>query len=183
MGWTKDCPRLLRGGGGVSLGRVLIGILSDSHGHADAMAAAVRALQEAGAEYLIHCGDVGPAAMLDSLAGLPAAFVWGNTDWERDELLRYGEHLGLTSAGAMADLTLDGKRIAVIHGHDAALKRTLLEGQEYDYLFQGHTHVARAEVFGRTRIINPGALYRTPARSVATVELSTGRLRFLPVKI
>src|ERR1700754_735549 len=66
--------------------RVLIGILSDTHGRADAMALAMQALRNGGAEFFIHCGDVGSEGVLDHLAGAPAAFVWGNTDWDRAAL-------------------------------------------------------------------------------------------------
>ena len=38
---------------------VIIGILSDTHDHPDAMRQALRVLQDAGAEFFAHCGDIG----------------------------------------------------------------------------------------------------------------------------
>src|SRR5689334_2841544 len=61
---------------------MLLGILSDTHDKADMIAAAVTLLQQQGAEFFIHCGDVGGEHILDSLTGLKAAFVWGNNDWD-----------------------------------------------------------------------------------------------------
>ena len=55
---------------------MLIGILSDTHDRIETMAAAVQLLQSRGAEYFIHCGDVGSPAVLDYLAGQKACFVW-----------------------------------------------------------------------------------------------------------
>src|SRR5215813_421018 len=116
---------------------MLIGILSDTHGKTEAMATGLQLLQSRGAQYFVHCGDVGSTQVLDYLAGLPAAFVWGNCDWDRLALERYAQKLRIDCFGPYGDLTLDGKRIALIHGDDARLKRQLLAGQAHDYLLQG----------------------------------------------
>ena len=62
---------------------MIVGILSDTHDQYDRMGRAVRTLKERGAEFFIHCGDVCQPRLLDHLAGLPSAFVWGNCDWDR----------------------------------------------------------------------------------------------------
>jgi putative phosphoesterase len=162
--------------------RVILGILSDTHGRADAAAEGMRVLRAAGATYFIHCGDVGSESVLDHLAGTQASFVFGNTDWDRRPLERYAQSIGVTCHGAAADLTLDGKRIAVVHGDDPRLKQHLLAGQEYDYLFQGHTHVPADERVGRTRVINPGALHRARVKTVATVDPARDAVQFLKVE-
>ena len=159
----------------------MIGILSDTHDRADATKAAVELLKQHGAEFYIHCGDVGSERVLDQLAGLPVAFVWGNNDWDRKSLEEYARTLGLDCRGAMADLQLDGKRLAVIHGDDFALRRKLLLEQKYDYLLLGHTHLRQDERSGKTRVINPGALYRAREKSVALLRTDTDMLRFFVV--
>ena len=159
----------------------LVGILADTHDHADAMKAAIGVLRQFGAEFYIHCGDVGGEAILDQLAGLTSAFVWGNNDWDRAPLNRYAQSIGVACYGAMADLELGGKRLAVIHGDDFALQRKLVESQKYDYLLQGHTHVRQDERIGKTRLINPGALYRTRQKSVALLDLIVDKIQFLVV--
>src|SRR6476620_4654060 len=105
---------------------MLLGILSDTHDRVDAMAEGVRLLKEAGAEFFIHCGDVGSERVLDHLAGLPSAFVFGNTDWDRATLARYAETIGVACHGTFADLELGGKKIAVMHGDITELKRRIL---------------------------------------------------------
>lgn len=157
---------------------MVIGILSDTHGRADAAAAAMRLLKGAGAAFFVHCGDVGTEAVLDALAGEPAAFVFGNCDWDRDPLRRYAALVGVACHGTVADLDLGGKRVAVVHGDDARLRQQLLAAGTYDYLFQGHTHVPHDECVGRTRVINPGALHRAKMKTVATLDLATDRLTF-----
>jgi putative phosphoesterase len=160
---------------------VLIGILSDTHDHADVARIAVELLGRKGAEFYIHCGDVGGQEVLDELAGKPAAFVWGNNDWDRRALQRYADGLGIACYGAMADLTLDGKRIAVLHGDDLRLKKQLLDGQRFDYLMQGHTHIPLDERVGKTRVINPGALYRAREKTVALLDTAADVLTFLTI--
>lgn len=149
---------------------MIIGILSDTHGRLPAVAAGLRALQDAGAEYFIHCGDIGSAAVLDHLAGLPSAFVLGNTDWDPRELERYAAQLQIRCLGRFGELTLDGKNLAVIHGDDFRLKNRLLMDQKHDYLLQGHTHVPEEQQIGRIHLINPGALYRATQKTVALLD-------------
>ncbi len=153
---------------------MLLGIFSDTHDRYDTLEAAVKALRARGAEYFIHCGDVGQSRLLDLLAGLPAAVVWGNCDFDREVLQNYAGEIGVKFYGAFADLELAGKTIAVLHGDDHARYRAAVESQKYDYLFHGHTHVRRDEMIGRTRIINPGALYRATPKTAALLDLKKG---------
>ena len=162
---------------------MIIGILSDTHDHADAMAAGLAALAAAGAEFYIHCGDIGSQRCIDLLAGLKCAFVFGNTDFDRVALARYAETIGVPCYGNFADLGLAGKKIAVTHGDDYRLKQRILSAQEHDYLFQGHTHVRADERIGRTRLINPGALHRATTKTVAALDTATDRLQFITVSL
>ena len=160
---------------------MLIGILSDTHDRVDAMAAGMALLRARGAEFFIHCGDVGSERVLDHLAGVPAAFVFGNTDWDRAALTRYAKSIGVPCHNALADLDLGGKKFAVTHGDDFKLKQRLLTEQRHDYLLQGHTHLRADERVGRTRIINPGALHRAKEKTVALLDTASDRLSFLVV--
>jgi putative phosphoesterase len=158
-----------------------IGILSDTHDKLPAMQAGLNLLRQSGAEFFIHCGDVGSEPILDQLAGLPSAFVWGNNDWDRPALERYAHNLGITCYGDFGDLELGGKRFAVIHGDDLRLRQRILTEQHHDYLLQGHTHLRHDEKIGTVRCINPGALYRARDKSVAILDTETDRLTFLTV--
>ncbi|HEX8524973.1 MAG TPA: YfcE family phosphodiesterase [Tepidisphaeraceae bacterium] len=157
---------------------MIIGLLGDTHGRTQPMADAMKLLAAAGAQHYIHTGDVGAVEILDYLAGVPSAFVFGNNDWDRASMSRYAEKIGVSCYGNFADLTLDNKRIAVIHGDDPKLKQRILADQQFDYLFQGHTHIRKDEKIGRTRLINPGALHRTAQKTVATVDTQTDKVQF-----
>jgi uncharacterized protein len=160
---------------------VIVGILSDTHGKLAATQAGLAALKQAGAEFFIHCGDVGGKQIFDLFAGLPMAFVWGNCDFDRGSLQKYAVGLGLEYHDDPADLTLDGKRIAVTHGDHAEIFQKLLSERKHDYLFHGHTHVARDQKLNGMRVINPGALHRSARPTVAVLDTQTGQVRLIPV--
>jgi putative phosphoesterase len=162
---------------------LILGILSDTHDRVDAAAAAVATLKAAGAAYYIHCGDVGGEQVLDQLAGLQAAFVWGNTDWDRATLQRYASDAGIQCFGAFGELELDGKAIAIAHGDDTRAVRRVLDGQRHDYLFVGHSHVKADARVGRVRVINPGALHRAKEKTVATLDTASDLLRFITLAV
>ncbi len=70
-----------------------IGIVSDSHDRALALAGAVAAAQAAGAQAIVHCGDLIGANTLRPLfeLGVPVHFVNGNNLGDRVEALRRRE--------------------------------------------------------------------------------------------
>jgi putative phosphoesterase len=158
----------------------ILGVLSDTHDRVDAAAAGINVLRAAGAEFLIHCGDVGGERILDLLAGFPSVFVWGNCDSDRASLADYARDLGVECAGDMASLKFSGKKIAVTHGDNPKVLRQIIE-DGFDYLFVGHTHIPSDQRNGKLRIINPGALHRAARKSVALVGLESGSLRFIEV--
>jgi putative phosphoesterase len=160
---------------------MLIGVLSDTHDRVEAMAAAIELLRQREAEFFIHCGDVGSTRVLDYLAGLPSAFVWGNCDYDRLGLARYAEKLGIQCFGAYGELELGGKLMGVLHGDDPKAKEQMLSGGRFDYIVQGHTHQREDRRIGRTRLINPGALHRANPKTVALLETAADTVEFLVV--
>jgi len=163
-------------------GGVIVGVLSDTHGKAQTAAAAVKLLLAHGAEYLVHCGDVGETDVLDCLAGHPSMFVFGNNDWDRQGLLRYAKQIGVECGEEMGKLSLGDKRAVVTHGDSERLIGQVLKEQMVDYLFVGHTHHPMDQRHGRVRIINPGALCRTVQKTVAVLDTVADELQFHVVK-
>ncbi len=136
----------------------MIGIVSDTHGNADNAAEALDLLRRRDIETVIHCGDIGGAAVVSLFAGFDAWFVLGNVD--RDYQLLADAVRNVCGPGRLAmthRLEIGGKRIAVCHGHTEEFGR-LWEAGDIDYLLYGHTHRRRNERLGEVRVINPGAL-------------------------
>jgi putative phosphoesterase len=158
-----------------------IGILADSHGRAEITARAVHALLEAGAETLIHLGDIEDERVIDELAGHRAHIVFGNCDWDAKTLARYAASLGVIVDDPIGYLDVASKRLAFTHGHLPELMRQALEDGA-DYLLHGHTHRVRDEQVGSTRVINPGALFRARRYTAAVLEPETDTLEIIDLR-
>ena len=92
------------------------GILSDTHDRVERTKAGVGLLVNAGAEALIHCGDITIPEVVYELAPLPSYFVFGNCDFDLDELRRAIASIGGTCLERGGLIERDGRRLAVTHG-------------------------------------------------------------------
>jgi putative phosphoesterase len=163
------------------IGVMRVGILGDTHDKVERTRAAVRLLVDSGAEVLVHCGDITIPEVVHELAPLPSFFVFGNCDFELDDLRRAIATVGGTCLERGGLIDLRGHRLAVTHG-DSADEIHRLEAERPDYLFSGHTHKALDIRCGPTRLINPGALHRAPTWTVAVLDLASGALELLPIR-
>lgn len=158
---------------------MMIGVLSDTHDRFPQTRRAVEVLLQRGAKALIHCGDLTSEGILDLLAGeVPAYFVYGNNDWDREGLQRYAAGLGITCLGTHGVVDLGGKRLGVAHGDRMQPLRELQADEAVRYILSGHTHVSEDLQEGRIRWVNPGALHRTRQPSVCTIDLASDAVRF-----
>jgi putative phosphoesterase len=158
-----------------------IAILSDTHSRGDTVRAALALLEGRGAELLLHCGDIEDA---DTVWLFPpnTHFVYGNCDGDRDGIREAVRGVGAQLYDPFGSLELGGVKLAWAHGDDTRVLRELQECGHYDYVFHGHTHVAVDRHVGRTRVINPGALYRARPKTFALLDLTTGELETLTVE-
>ena len=160
-----------------------IGLIADTHNHLQNVERAVARFRAEGVRALLHAGDITGPHVLRALAGFDVWVVRGNMD--RDSSLGTVA-AQLFGAGRMAKvhyLTLDGRRIALLHGDDRSLLEILSRSGGYAYVIHGHTHTARDKYIGRTRVINPGALGGSGwrPRSCAILNLKTGELEYLRI--
>lgn len=158
-----------------------IGILSDTHDKLGRTITAVEKLAAAGAEALIHCGDLTGPEIIYACEGLPTYYVFGNNEWDFVGLRRAMRDAGGTCLEWGGVIELAAKTIAVTHGHLNGEIRKLRE-QQPDYFLFGHSHIAEDRREGRIRLINPGALHRAAEFSVAVLDLKTDELTFLAIE-
>lgn len=155
---------------------MLLGILSDTHDDTTRTQRAIAVLKDAGAQALIHCGDLASPPIVEALSALESWFVFGNHDADQvPRLQQAARDFGVTCLGWHGIVELAGKRIGVVHGHMRSdLQRVLAAAP--DYVLSGHTHLASDAMSGTVRRINPGALFRADRFSVAMLNLATGDL-------
>jgi putative phosphoesterase len=158
-----------------------LGVLSDTHGHVQNTLAAVRLLKSLEVEELLHCGDLCSTEIPRLLAAWPTHYVFGNCDIDLD-----GMRLAIAAAGGLChdwfgELTLGGRRVALLHGHEGKKLLAAVQGGQYDLVCYGHTHAAEFHHEDRTLVLNPGALYRASRHTIAVVDLETMESLIVPV--
>ncbi len=121
-----------------------IAVVSDTHGYYDEQLDDLLA----GAERIIHAGDIGTVDVLARLRAIaPVTAVLGNTDlpfWEADlPWEAEAEALGL--------------RILVCHIGKSLMGRHDPVAEGFDLVVSGHSHKAAVEWREHTLFLNPGA--------------------------
>ena len=152
-----------------------IAVLADTHGPRRwrACPPAV-ARQLAGADLILHAGDVCTAAVLEELAAFaPVRAVLGNND--RPDVRAWGAPESLT-------LDLDGLRVGMVHDAGPRAGRTRRLRRQFptaDLVVFGHSHIPvdleDAEL--GLRVFNPGSptdRRRQPVCTFMTLELRDG---------
>lgn len=161
-----------------------LAILSDTHDHLHVLRAALP--QITAADAILHCGDLCSPFIVKHLAegaaGRPVHIVWGNNEGDVRLMAGIAQQAGnVTLHGALAELVLDGVRVAVNHYPEIA--RGLAASGQYDLVCYGHDHQAHQEQVGACLLLNPGeimglygrrsfAVYDTQTRQAEFIELA-----------
>ena len=157
---------------------MLIGLMADTHDRLPLVEEAVKALNERGVELVLHAGDFIAPFVIPRLARLEAKVigVFGNNDGDKMLLLKRASETGgkVELRGLFAEIQAGGLRIALLHGHEGELLRSLIACGAYDVVVHGHTHQAGERREGRTLVVNPGEvcgyLYGRPSVAVLDTE-------------
>ncbi len=64
--------------------------------------------------------------------------------------------MDLDNKGMFADFEIDGIKICITHY--PKLGTLLAKSDEFDFVFYGHTHIAKTELINNTKLINPGSI-------------------------
>ena len=157
-----------------------IAVISDTHSRTNSVLAALKAMAERGVERILHCGDIQDSATV-RLFPANTHFVWGNCD-NRTEIADAVRSIDATLHGAWGEMEIVGRALAFTHGDDAALLRDLEYADSFDFLFHGHTHIAKEHQTGMTRVINPGALQRVVRRTFLILDLPSGETETVEIE-
>ena len=181
------------------------GLISDTHGRHAAAHTGAALLAHAGVDTILHLGDIGdiyPAgldastepspgprvlrAIVDAVrdvgrSPIPLRLVYGNND-SPSGLRPTAESLGYTIDHPAGWIELPDNRVLVYqHGDDdAAMREAILS--DVAYLCHGHSHVVTDRRERKSRIINPGALYRASRLTVAVLDTDRDKLELIEVR-
>ena len=159
-----------------------IAILSDIHDNIWMLQSLLAGLE---ADALLFCGDFcAPFTLAQIAEGFsgPVHVVFGNNDGDKLLLSQVaGRFPHVTLHGNMAELELDGCRVAVTHYPQMA--HALARSGDYDLVCYGHNHKGAVEQVGSTTLVNPGEVMGRLGRSTyAVYDTATGRVAILEVK-
>lgn len=163
-----------------------LGVLSDTHGHAEAAFDAVELLHAYGAHDIVHCGDMG-IDVLDELSRwvlqrrVTLWWAYGNCDFGSPDASCYAPQPPGFVGGWHVE-PADG--VAAIHGHDPRTLDRLLDSGRYRFILVGHTHCPSAEQVGDTWILNPGSAARPRSADGPTallLDLDAATWEWLPL--
>ena len=160
----------------------MIGIISDTHENEEAIMKAVALFKQKNVEFVVHCGDIISPPMLEHFKGLNVKFIYGNNDGEKIGLNAKAKDLGFEEIKDEKEFECKGKKFCVYHGTKIGKLDFIIQSNKYDYVLTGHTHVKSDEKFGKTRVINPGALFRIRPYTIALLDVGKDKLEFVEVR-
>jgi putative phosphoesterase len=142
-----------------------IAICSDIHDNIWKLEEALPDMNKA--NVLLFCGDFcAPFSLAQLARGFegPIHAVFGNNDGDPRLLLKVAADSGnATLYGAIAELTLGGLHIAVVHYPEIA--RGLAASGIYDVVCYGHDHSVQQQQVDDTLLLNPGEIMGRFGRS------------------
>ncbi|MBI4452228.1 metallophosphoesterase [Candidatus Woesearchaeota archaeon] len=160
----------------------MIGIISDTHENEAAMKKAAEIFLEKNVDFVVHCGDIISPPVLENFKVLKMKLVFGNNDGERNGLIKKCEEFGFGEIRDELEFRHKGKKFYVYHGTSANKLDAAIKSNKYDYVLTGHTHLKRDEKIGKTRVINPGALFMAFPYTIALLDVSKDKLEFVDIK-
>lgn len=140
-------------------------ILSDSHDHRELLMQAGQEAQAAGAQAILHCGDIVAPSSLRTLRryNLPVHAVEGNNAGDTHSLCQLAAETDgqIVFHGRDAQLTLGGRKIFLVHYPHYAYGMACTG--DWDLVCCGHEHrfsIQRVRNLrgGETVLLNPGTV-------------------------
>ena len=154
---------------------MLIGAVSDSHDNLPLIEKAVKILNEQKVALVLHAGDYVAPFTIARFSKLDCQFigVFGNNDGDHELLKkRFEETSNCTVHDRFTQVTVEGYRIALLHGHETELLSAIIDSGYFDAVIHGHSHNHSVERRGKTLAINPGELcgYLTGKPTIAVLD-------------
>ncbi|RLI26894.1 MAG: YfcE family phosphodiesterase [Candidatus Hecatellales archaeon] len=156
----------------------VLGLISDTHDNLEAIRRAVEVFNQRKVKLVLHAGDFNSPFTSTAFKGLEAKLigVYGNVDGERSFLKqRYEEVLNAEIRGEFAEVEVEGRRIALLHGVIQPIVEALALSHRYHVVVRGHTHKPETLKLGEALIVNPGEAcgYLTGRRTIGLLNLET----------
>ena len=165
---------------------MIVGIIADTHDRLPLLEKAVERLNEGRVELVLHVGDYISAFAVQRLKPLKAHLIgiFGNNDGDKKLLKKRFAELDAEVRGRFAEVVIGGLKIAMLHGEEEELLRSLINTGSYNVVVHGHTHEAKTYRKGKTLVINPGEVcgYLTEKSTIALLNTETLDVKVIQLK-
>lgn len=156
---------------------MLVGIMADTHDRLPLIDEAVNRLNERNIGLVLHAGDFIAPFVVPHYKPLRANLigVYGNNDAEREVIKRCFSELKAQIRGRFAEIDIGKMKIAMTHGEEEELLRSLIDVGSYDVVVHGHTHEVKTYRKGKTLVVNPGEIcgYLSGESTLALLDTET----------
>ena len=154
---------------------MLIGAVTDSHDNLPLIGKAVQTLNSQKVGLVLHAGDyVAPFTIAKfKKLNCPLIGVFGNNDGDHELLKkRFSETANCTVHDRFTQITVEGCRIALLHGDETDLLNAIIDCGYFDAVVHGHSHIQGVQRRGKTLAVNPGELcgYLTGKPTIAVLD-------------
>jgi len=165
---------------------MLVGIMADTHDCLPMIEKAISRLNTSNVKLVLHAGDYCAPFTASRFKRLNSPFigVLGNCDAEKDLLKKRYSELDKEIRGRFAEVVISKMKIALLHGEDKELLKSLIRSRAYQAIVHGHTHKLRIYWKDSTVVINPGEVcgYLTGRATIAILNTSTGKARIIDLR-
>jgi len=157
--------------------RMLIGLIGDTHDNLPMVDRAIKRLNQEKVGLVLHTGDYVSPFVIPRFKALKAKLigVFGNNDGDHELLKkRFSENQDLEIRGSFAEISVDGLKIALLHGSEEELLKALIESCSFDVVIYGHAHKTEVYRKGKTLVVNPGEVcgYLSGKSTIALIDTS-----------
>ena len=154
---------------------MIVGVTGDTHNNLKNISEICTIFNKNSTDLVFHTGDITLPKSLLSFKKLncPLIVVLGNNDIEEKKgLLNAAKSFDCKIVEEPFSLSISNKKIIILH-HPELISEDMLASQ--DFIFHGHTHRYRLEIFGSAMVFNPGecAGFMKGKNKVGIVNLKT----------
>lgn len=137
-----------------------IGIISDTHDNLANLEIFLDWAIKNNIETIIHCGDMTESDTLRWLSRRfsdPIKIVFGNVEVDQERFFPLSEkHLNIEVFKDIGQVKINNLNIAFVHQPEKIDQ--IIDKNDFDFIFYGHTHRPWIKQEGKTIIANPGTL-------------------------
>jgi len=160
-----------------------IGLVSDSHDCLPKIKDVVERLNAEPVELVLHAGDYSAPFVTRHYSALRVKMigVYGNNDAEKEVLRERFAQSGHEMRGEFAEVETSKLKIALTHGDESELLRSVSNCGAYDVVVHGHTHEANQTEQRGTLVVNPGEIcgYLSGKSTYAILDTTTRKIRLV----